>query len=211
MVPAPPPAAPGEPAPPLRRRGERMRAAVLAATVGVLAEHGLAGTTVGAVARAAGVHETSLYRRWRTRENLILDALSEQADAALPVPDTGRVRDDLAAYFAALARLLATAQGEALLRLSAERDETLPDRRLPYWTERLERGAVMVRRGVERGELAPDTDPALVVEALAGPLFTRALISGAPLGEAYASHLVDLVLGGALPRDRPAPETPAPE
>ncbi|MFF2774031.1 TetR/AcrR family transcriptional regulator [Streptomyces sp. NPDC058052] len=185
------------PAPPLRRRGARMRSAVLAATVDVLAEHGLAGTTVGAVARAAGVHETSVYRRWRTRENLILEALTEQADAAVPLPDTGRVRDDLVAYFGSLARLLATPQGEALLRLSAERDDTLPDRRLAYWSDRLDRGAVMVRRAVDRGELPPDTDPSLVIEALGGPLFTRALISGAPLGEDLATRLVDLVLDGA--------------
>ncbi|GGY58627.1 TetR/AcrR family transcriptional regulator [Streptomyces omiyaensis] len=186
-----------QPAPPLRRRGARMRSAVLAATVDVLAEHGLAGTTVGAVARAAGVHETSVYRGWRTRENLILEALAEQLDAAVPLPDTGRVRDDLVTYFGALARLLATPQGEALLRLSAERDDTLPDHRLAYWSDRLDRGAVMVARAVERGELPPDTDPGLVIEALAGPLFTRALISGAPLDATLAPRLVDLVLGGA--------------
>ncbi|MEV8456934.1 TetR/AcrR family transcriptional regulator [Streptomyces sp. NPDC052095] len=187
-------------APPLRRRGARMRSAVLSATVDVLAEHGLAGTTVGAVARAAGVHETSVYRRWGTREKLILEALAEQLDTATPIPDTGRVHDDLARHFGTLARLLATAQGEALLRLSAERDDTLPDRRLPYWTERLERGAVMVRRGIERGELAPDTDPGLVIEAISGALFTRALISGAPLDENLAERLVTLTLTGALPR-----------
>ncbi|MGW6536546.1 TetR/AcrR family transcriptional regulator [Streptomyces sp. NPDC055051] len=186
-----------QPAPPLRRRGARMRSAVLAATVDVLTEHGLAGTTVGAVARAAGVHETSVYRRWKTRENLILEALAEQADAAVPLPDTGRVRDDLVTYFGALARLLATPQGEALLRLSAERDDTLPDRRLAYWSDRLDRGTVMVRRAVDRGELPPATDPALLIEALGGPLLTRALISGAPLDDDLAPRLVDLVLAGA--------------
>ncbi|MEU8879952.1 TetR/AcrR family transcriptional regulator [Streptomyces hydrogenans] len=183
--------------PPLRRRGARMRSAVLAATVDVLTEHGLAGTTVGAVARAAGVHETSVYRRWGTREKLILEALAEQLDTAVPLPDTGDLRSDLVGYFGTLASLLATPQGEALLRLSAERDSSLPDHRLAYWTDRLDRGAVMVRRAVDRGELPPGTDPALVIEAVSGPLFTRALISGAPLDEVFATRLVDLVLDGA--------------
>ncbi|MFI0237854.1 TetR/AcrR family transcriptional regulator [Streptomyces sp. NPDC016845] len=196
------------PSPPLRRRGARMRSAVLAATVDVLVERGLAGTSVGAVARAAGVHETSVYRRWGTRENLILEALTEQLDAAMPVPDTGRVHDDLAAYFGALARLLATTQGEALLRLSAERDDTLPDQRLPYWSERLERGAAMVRRGVARGELLPGTDAGLVIEAISGALFTRALISGAPLDEEFATRLVTLTLTGAVPRAAVVSEGP---
>ncbi|WP_217251284.1 TetR/AcrR family transcriptional regulator [Streptomyces sp. AC602_WCS936] len=190
-----------EPAvPPLRRRGERMRRAVLTAAVDLLSTQGLAGATVGAVARAAGVHETSVYRRWGTRENLILDALTTELDSALPVPDTGRVRDDLLAFFSSLARLLGTAQGRALLRLSVEQDDTLEDRRGLYWGERLDRAVVMVRRGVERGELVPDTDAGLLVEAVSGPLFVRVLLSGAPLDEALVRGLVDLALEGALPR-----------
>ncbi|MFH8240789.1 TetR/AcrR family transcriptional regulator [Streptomyces sp. NPDC018321] len=187
-------------APPLRRRGERMRRAVLTAAVDLLSTQGLAGATVGAVARAAGVHETSVYRRWGTRENLILDALTTELDSALPVPDTGRVRDDLLAFFSSLAGLLGTAQGRALLRLSAEHDDTLEDRRGPYWSERLDRAVVMVRRGVERGELAADTDAGLLVEAVSGPLFVRVLLSGAPLDDALVRGLVDLALEGALPR-----------
>ncbi|MDN3255684.1 TetR/AcrR family transcriptional regulator [Streptomyces mutabilis] len=187
-------------APPLRRRGEPMRRAVLAAAVDLLSTQGLAGTTVGAVARSAGVHETSVYRRWGTRENLILDALTTELDSALPVPDTGCVRDDLLGFFSSLAALLGTAQGRALLRLSVENDDTLEDRRGPYWSERLDRAVVMVRRGVDRGELAADTDPALLVEAVSGPLFVRVLLSGAPLDEALVRGLVDLALEGARPR-----------
>ncbi|NEY33783.1 TetR family transcriptional regulator [Streptomyces sp. PRKS01-65] len=190
------------PAPPLRRRGERMRQAVLAATVELLSSQGLAGATVAAVARSAGVHETSVYRRWKTRENLILDALTTELDSALPIPDTGRVREDLLGFFTTLARLLGTAQGRALLRLSVERDDTLDDRRGPYWSDRLERAGVMVRRGVERGELAADADPGLLIEAVSGPLFVRVLLSGAPLDEALVAGLVDLALDGARPRPR---------
>ncbi|MEU3694971.1 TetR-like C-terminal domain-containing protein [Streptomyces griseoviridis] len=189
--------------PPLRRRGEPMRRAVLSAAVELLSREGLAGATVAAVARAAGVHETSVYRRWRTRENLILDALTSELDSALPIPDTGRVREDLLAFFDRLARLLGTPQGHALLRLSVERDDTLDDRRGPYWRDRLDRAVVMVRRGVERGELAPGTDPGLLVEAVSGPLFVRALLSRAPLDEALVTGLVDLALDGARP-GRPA-------
>ncbi|GAA2229521.1 TetR/AcrR family transcriptional regulator [Streptomyces nogalater] len=190
-----------EPAvPPLRRRGERMRRAVLGTVVELLSTQGLAGTTVATVARAAGVHETSIYRRWRTRENLILDALATELDAALPIPDTGVVREDLLRFLTSLGRLIATAQGRALLRLSVERDETLEDRRGPYWSDRLERAKVIVRRGVERGELAADTDPGLVIEAVAGPLFVRALLSGAPLDDTLVAGLVDLTLEGARPR-----------
>ncbi|MFD7713798.1 TetR-like C-terminal domain-containing protein [Streptomyces sp. NPDC059785] len=177
-----------------------MRTAVLTAAVEILSTRGLAGTTVAAVARAAGVHETSVYRRWKTRENLIHDALTMELDAAVPVPDTGHVREDLLGFFTALAQLLGTAQGQALLHLSIERDETLEDRRGPYWHDRLERGTVMVRRGIERGELAAGTDPGLLLEAVSGPLFARVLLSGAPLGGDLVTDLVTLALDGARPR-----------
>jgi AcrR family transcriptional regulator len=181
-------------------------ARMLAAVVELLSREGLAGTTVAAVARSAGVHETSVYRRWKTRENLILDALTTQLDAALPIPDTGRVREDLLRFFTSLAQLLGTAQGQALLRLSVERDGTLDDRRLPYWSDRLTRAGAMVRRGVDRGELAPDADPGLLIEAVSGPLFVRVLLSGAPLDGPLVAGLVDLALDGVRPR---APGDPA--
>ncbi|MFF1465631.1 TetR/AcrR family transcriptional regulator C-terminal ligand-binding domain-containing protein [Streptomyces sp. NPDC058330] len=185
---------------PLRRRGERMRQAVLAAAVDILATEGLAGATVAAVARSAGVHETSVYRRWKTRENLILDALTTELDAALPIPDTGDVREDLERFFGALASLLAGAQGQALLRLSVERDDTLDDRRRAYWTDRLERAAAMVERGVDRGELAPDTDPGLLIESVSGPLFARVLLSGTSWDDTLVPRLIALALDGSRPR-----------
>ncbi|HBF81204.1 MAG TPA: TetR family transcriptional regulator [Streptomyces sp.] len=177
-----------------------MRQAVLAAAVDILATEGLAGATVAAVARSAGVHETSVYRRWKTRENLILDALTTELDAALPIPDTGDVREDLERFFGALASLLAGAQGQALLRLSVERDDTLDDRRRAYWTDRLERAAAMVERGVDRGELAPGTDPGLLIESVSGPLFARVLLSGTSWDDTLVPRLIALALDGARPR-----------
>ncbi|MFJ8309485.1 MULTISPECIES: TetR-like C-terminal domain-containing protein [unclassified Streptomyces] len=185
-------------APPLRRRGERMRQAVLTATVDLLTSQGLAATTVAAVARAAGVHETSVYRRWKTRENLIFDALATRTDQALPVPDTGSVRQDLSALFAALARFLATPAGAALVHLGTVHEEgALEEGRRSYWRARMERAEALVRRGVDRGELAADTDPHLLVEAITGPLLARVLLTGEPLEETLVPRLVDLVLDGA--------------
>jgi AcrR family transcriptional regulator len=193
-------------APPLRRRGERMRQAVLAATAELLASEGLAATTVAAVARAAGVHETSVYRRWGTRENLIFDALADHSDHALPTPDTGDVHTDLTVLFTALARYLATPAGAALLHLGTVRGEKdLEEGRRSYWSARLERAQTLVRRGVERGELPADTDPHLLVEAITSPLLTRVLLTGEPLDETLVPRLVDLVLDGA----RQAPPLPA--
>lgn len=175
-----------------------MRQAVLAATVDLLASEGLAATTVAAVARAAGVHETSVYRRWKTRENLIFDALATRTEQVLPAPDTGSVRQDLSELFTALARFLATPEGAAFLHLGALREEgPLEEGRRSYWRARMEPAEALVRRGVDRGELTPGTDPHLLVEAITGPLLARVLLTGEPVEETLAPRLVDLVLDGA--------------
>jgi hypothetical protein len=59
---------------------------------------------------------------------------------------------------------------------------------------------------VDRGELAPDADPGLLIEAVSGPLFVRVLLSGAPLDGPLVAGLVDLALDGVRPR---APGDPA--
>ncbi|MFF3503369.1 TetR-like C-terminal domain-containing protein [Streptomyces sp. NPDC003247] len=182
---------------PLRRRGERMRAAVLGTVVRLLTEEGYDGTTVAAVAAGAGVHQSSVYRNWGTRENLIQEAVTAYTDEALPLPDTGSVDDDLRLLLRRAREFLSTPEGQALLRLSL-----LPggaqgaEGRDAYWTNRLDRAETVVRRGVERGELRPGIDPRLVIELLLSPLQTKVLVLGEPLTEGLADRLVDIVLAG---------------
>src|SRR5580658_9819825 len=79
------------------RRGEHVRRTVLAAAFEELAANGFDAATVAGVAKRSGVHETTVYRRWTTRENLFVAALLERSADAIPTPDTGTVRGDLLA------------------------------------------------------------------------------------------------------------------
>src|SRR5664280_783734 len=78
-------------------RSARVRAAVLEATLDQLAESGYDGLSFEAVAVRAGVHKTTLYRRWSDRTDLVLDAMLELSSQTVPVPDFGSVRADLLA------------------------------------------------------------------------------------------------------------------
>src|ERR1700744_3952658 len=97
-------------------RSARVREAVLEATLATLAEVGVEKLAIAEVARRADVHETSIYRRWKTRENLITDALLNYSEQHLPIPDTGSLRGDLTAFGAELATYLATPMGRALVQ-----------------------------------------------------------------------------------------------
>ncbi|KOX12663.1 TetR/AcrR family transcriptional regulator [Nocardiopsis sp. NRRL B-16309] len=185
---------------PSHRRGAAVRQAVLEATTELLATEGLEGTRIADIAARAGVHETSVYRRWGTRSKLILEALSHRLDSELPRPDTGSTHEDLTTFFTALAAFLATPTGRALARIALDPqddDTQAAQLRGRFWTDRLDRAGHLVRRGIERGDLPRETDPEFLLEALAGPLHLRVLQRGQPTGRDHVRRLVDLVLAGA--------------
>ncbi|MDF0530582.1 TetR/AcrR family transcriptional regulator [Tsukamurella sp. 8F] len=181
----------------LGRRGEALRRAVLDATLGVVAESGADEATVQRIARRAGVHETSIYRRWRTREALLLDALIDHSRTEIPPPDTGSLRGDLIALLTAVAGFVSSAQGRALLRAGAQASPEYDDALQAFWRSRRDALADVIDAATRRGELSVDTDPTLMVETLAAPLHFRALVSRQPIEPDLPGRLVDLVLKGA--------------
>jgi AcrR family transcriptional regulator len=189
--------------PPSHRRGAAVRDAVLQATAELLFSEGVANTRMADIAARAGVHETSIYRRWRSRANLIAEALSSQMNADLALPDTGSTREDLVAFFTALAEFLAAPLGRSIMGLgfaASHEEDVFESARDQFWTIRLTRASILVRRGVDRQELRPDIDAELFLEALGGPLNLHVLLRNRPADCDYVSQLVDLALAGARPR-----------
>ncbi|MEV6978149.1 TetR/AcrR family transcriptional regulator [Kitasatospora sp. NPDC093806] len=195
------------PAPePIRRRpggrAARVRQAVLTAALDLLAEEGIARLTIAGVAARAGVNETTVYRRWGNREKLVLDAMLTGSNAGIPVPDTGAVRTDLAAFARALADYLATPAGRSVAQaasLSSD-DPALAEAWQTFWQARLDQAGAIVTRAVERGELPPDTDAALALELLCAPIQTRCLLGHRPIEPDLPDRLATLVLDGLRAR-----------
>lgn len=78
-----------------RPRSPAAHRAILDATLALLAELGFERMSIEAIAAHAGVGKTTIYRRWKTKEDLVADALSSVK--AVPVaPDTGDLRTDIA-------------------------------------------------------------------------------------------------------------------
>ncbi len=186
-------------------RSARVRQSVLDATLTLLAERGLDGVTVADIADSAGVHETSIRRRWRTRENLICDALLNYSETHLPIPDTGSLRTDLAAFASELATYLTTPLGRALLYAMARtgEDPVLAEARTAFWQTRYEIASAMLERAVARGELPATVDSRLALEALIAPLNFRALLTDEPPDGDLPRRLADLVLDGISRSNQP--------
>jgi AcrR family transcriptional regulator len=180
-------------------RSARVRKAVLRAALEELAALGYSAFSFQSVAQRAGVHKTTVYRRWENRDALLLDALLERATEWVPVPDTGSLRGDLLGLAAGVVASVTTPEMEAVIRTfvaEAPRESELAARGREFWTVRFEVDQQVVERAIARGELPEDTDPAFVIEAVLGPLYFRLLISGASLDMAFAERVVDFVLAG---------------
>src|SRR6201999_1857144 len=184
------------------RRGEHVRQTVLAAAFDELVANGFDGATVAGVAKRSGVHETTVYRRWTTRENLLVAALLERSADAIPAPDTGSIRDDLLAILREVLAYVGSPAGTAILRAAMlPVDDTYTEARKGFWAQRIDALTPVVARGVERGELRTGTDGRLLLEMLVAPIHGRLLLTGEPVGDELAERLVDLALNRAASRE----------
>jgi AcrR family transcriptional regulator len=136
-------------------RSARVRSAVLEQAFEVLIERGLPAFTIAEVATRACVHETSIYRRWRTPTALALDACLGFADEVLAIPDTGSLRSDLLDLLSRVANLLRSPRGKALLALSVALDPQSVAARKQYWKNRLAIASQVIARGVARARYQP--------------------------------------------------------
>ena len=180
-------------------RSARVVASVLEAAVAVLAEEGWPNFSVGAVAERAGVHETSIYRRWRTKEALINDAIMARTAGQLPVPDLGSVRADLIELLRAALGFLRSPIGGALVRMAVALPPSpqATDFKRAFWSNRFPAILTVIERGVERGELDPNVDRQLLMEMFIGLFHVRVFLMDNPHDEGLAERLVDLALRGA--------------
>ena len=167
-------------------RSERVRIAVLDAALAQLVAHGYDGLSIGAVAREAGVAETTVYRRWPTSADLAAAAISHLTQADNPIPDTGSLDGDLQALLAQIVGLLRRPEIVRILRAAAAFDSSHPSAaqaRTEFWDRRFAGSRVIVERAVRRGELAEDVDAYALIEFLVAPTYLRVLLVDRPVDD----------------------------
>ncbi len=179
-------------------RSARVQAAVFEATLQVLQERGYEFTSIAEIAQRAGVHETSIYRRWGTKEALLVEALLARTEEVIRVPDTGTLRSDLVQLLEELRLFFQSPLGAAVTQLlvSTAGDPEIGSARQIYWSKRFALVKVIFERAVQRGEMVASIDPQLLTEILIGPLYVRLLLTGEPLHIHLPEQIVDLVLHG---------------
>jgi AcrR family transcriptional regulator len=179
-----------------RPRDPACDAAILQATLDVFTEHGYAGVSMEGVAARAGVGKATVYRRYSTKAELVVEAMRSGAHMAEVLPDTGDLRADLREMMRPLLERLRGEDGRLLTTFAVERF------RFPELAAEFDRSVIGKKRGhirqliadgIARGELPEDADVELIAEAPAALLWHHALY-GLPLDEALLDRIVDLVL-----------------
>jgi AcrR family transcriptional regulator len=181
-------------------RGPKVRAAVLAATLSELTETGYAAMTIENVAQRAGVHKTTVYRRWQSRERLVADAVTELAGTRVPFPDSDDISADLRALARSLVRFLASPVGRAVTAVmlsDAGRIPEVADAQRRRFEERYRQAGPVIARAIARGELPSGTDPAEVVRNVLAPIYLRVLVTGEPISQSTADAAADAALAAA--------------
>jgi AcrR family transcriptional regulator len=184
-------------------RAERVRTAVLGAAAELLTEVGYDKMRVEDVAARAGVHKTTVYRRWPTKAELTADATALHSADAVPIPDTGTIVGDLQLLAREIVANIGTESGARRSRsiaAAAATSDELATAMHGFWAHRLALSAEIVERAIRRGELPASTDANLIIETVIGPLWVRLLLTGEPITEELADQVVQLVTSGAAPR-----------
>jgi AcrR family transcriptional regulator len=193
-----------------RKRDHTRDPEILDAAVQVLAETGYEGMTIDMVAARAKAGKATIYRRWPSKADLVLDAVAcLKANELDPehLPDTGSLRGDLVSMI----RPRTVEEGERKLRVMAglfSLVSSSPELAEAVRTSIIEpRAAVnrlFLRRAIERGEIPADADVDLLAMVAPAMIAHRQLVERRPIDADYLMALID---GVVLPAARAGRET----
>ncbi|MFT9370830.1 TetR/AcrR family transcriptional regulator [Paenibacillus sp. T2-29] len=176
-----------------RPRNVESQKSILAASYDLLLEQGFGAVTVEKIAERAKVSKATIYKWWPNKAAVVMDGFLSATMARLPVPDTGRVLDDILIHATNLVRFLISREGKIITELIGEGqlDAGLSEAyRTRYFHPRRLEARHLIERGIERGELREHLDVELCIDLIYGPIFYRLLVTGYPLDDAYVRQLV---------------------
>ncbi|MEM7759381.1 MAG: TetR/AcrR family transcriptional regulator [Cyanobacteria bacterium P01_A01_bin.40] len=182
-----------------RPRSPETREKILKAAYELLNEVGFIDLTIEGVAAKAGVGKPTIYRRWKCKASLAMDAFLEVVTPEIVFPDTGTVKEDFQAQMHKLIKVMNSSRGEVLANVigcGQANGDLITAFRNNWLLPRREDAKGIFQRGVERGEIRDDVDAETAIDALYSPLFYRLLLKHQPLTNEFVDGLLDVVFKG---------------
>lgn len=188
-----------------RPRDASRDAALRTAAMEVLAEVGYRALTMDAVAARARAGKATIYRRWESKLDLVIDTCTQLVQRNIPEPDSGSVEGDLGEFLSAFAALLTGPVGKAAQALVGElphEPELANAFRASFLLPQRDMLRRIIERGTQRGEIRPEAPLDTVVELAGAALIYRLMISDEPLDSRFVERLLDEALLPLLHRQR---------
>lgn len=185
---------------PGRPRSEQAHQAILDATLDLLAEKGYELTSIEEIAERAGVGKTTIYRRWSSKFELVVDAM-KHLHTEFAIVDSGNLREDFTTILRTTTKLNASRFEALFLKMMGEL-QNHPDLfemfRVRLSLPRVQYLQDMIERAKARGEIRPDVDSQLAIEMLGGPFVYRKMLEGpnTSIPDDWADKIVDLLFRG---------------
>jgi AcrR family transcriptional regulator len=183
-----------------RPRDAQAEHAILQATIAILSEVGFNQLSIEAVAARAGVGKPTIYRRWPSKPELVLDAVQRLAPP-FPTADTGDPLTDLRQIVPELiVGLTSSPVARATLALAndAEMARRVGDE---YLAPRRAAIADILHRAIAAGELRADIDVEMAIDMMVGPAIYRWLVTAQPVDADTGRRIVDAVWDSLRPPD----------
>ena len=182
-----------------RPRDPDLDDAILDATIALLAQEGFSRMSIEQVAARAGVGKPTIYRRWSSKVELVIAALSRPRPER-SVSGEGTVRERLTGLIEELCVSVRREPAKSLLAaLVAEiprNPELAAAVREVFLAKRRETAFALLREGIAAGELRADLDLELASDVLVGPVMIRALLTGGRITPSLGATLVDAFCDG---------------
>lgn len=182
-----------------RPRAPETREKILKAAYEMLNEVGFMDLTIEGIAAKAKVGKPTIYRRWKSKAALAMDAFLAAVNPEIVFPDTGTAKEDFREQMQKIVKLMNSSKGEVLASVigcGQSNDELITAFRDNWLTPRREDAKRIFQRGVERGELKEGIDAEVAIDALYSPLFYRLLLKHQLLTDEFVDELVDIVIKG---------------
>jgi AcrR family transcriptional regulator len=176
--------------------------AIIDASIDVLVRDGYDRLSMEGVAAAAGVGKATVYRRWSSKAELVIDAMAS-LKPAIDTIDTGSLEGDIELLTAASCSPHSQRLFEVMVSICSAlpREPELLEAFQTRFTEpRIARTTRVLERARDRGELGAEVDIAMAASLVPSLMLQRALMTGRPAGRAYAEQVVGSVLLPVLGR-----------
>ena len=176
-----------------RPRSEQSRDAVLTAAMELMQEDDLRRASVDRISARSGVSKATIYKWWPNKSAVAIEAFLGQMMVDAPDPDTGSAYEDIRLVLRGMMHFYASPHGRVFAQLVAEAqfDPDTREHLRKYLVEsRREHVKAIWSRGVARGDLHPDVDPAVAMDLIFGAAIYRMATGHGGLAPADADAIV---------------------